>query len=140
MSTDNEVPLARPGDLLAGTDLRPAADELIALADELLPDVEKARTPRQLAQVLKANGDLLAQARVLVQRDIALVTGEAHVHALQVQAAIVASRQAIAKVTKLQSRLAKAGAVIDFVATVLTGSGTKIFNAARTLNQALALP
>ena len=94
----------------------------------------------QLAQLMKANGDLLEQARKLIESDILLIAGEARIAADQVRAAVQASAKVIAKVEKVKVKLAKIGAVLDFVATVFTGSGTKIFEAAIALKDELDKP
>lgn len=132
--------LAQPGDRLAKGELEASADELIALARLLEPDIEKADSAKQLAQLMKANGDLLEQARKLIEGDILLIAGEARIAADQVRAAVQASSKVIAKVEKVKAKLAKIGAVLDFVATVFTGSGTKIFEAAIALKGELDKP
>ena len=134
MSTnENGPPLARPGDVIAKDDLKPAADDLITMARLLEPDIENATTPKQLAALMKANGDLLEQARKLIENDIALIVDEAKIFADQVRAAITESQKIIAKIADVKSKLAKVGAVLDFVAAVATGSGTRIFQAALDL-------
>lgn len=132
--------LAQPGDKLAKGELEASADELIAMARLLEPDIEKADSAKQLAQLMKASGDLLEQARKLIENDILLVAGEARIAADQVRAAVQASSKVIAKVEKVKAKLAKIGAVLDFVATVFTGSGTKIFEAAIALKGELDKP
>jgi hypothetical protein len=140
MSEDTANGLARPGDKIGKDELRATHDQLIALAALLLPDIEKASSPRQLATLMQANGDLLAQARRLIDEDIVLIAGQARVFADQLRAAIEASKEVIAKVEDVKAKLAKVGAVLDFVATVFTGSGTKIFEGAHALKDALAGP
>jgi len=141
MSTNENGPsLAEPGDVIRKDDLRPAADDLIAMARVLEPDIENATTPKQLAALMKVNGDLLEQARKLIQNDIALIADEARIFADQVRAAIAESQKVIAKIEDVKTKLAKVGAVLDFVAAVATGSGTKIFQAAFDLRQQLDQP
>lgn len=140
MSEDATNGLAQPGDKIGREELRATHDQLIALAELLVPDIENASSPQQLAALMQANGDLLAQARKLIERDIALMAGQARVFADQVRAAVEESKKVIAKVENVKTKLAKVGAVLDFVATVFTGSGTKIFEAAHALKDALAGP
>jgi hypothetical protein len=141
MSTNENSPsLARPGDVIGKKGLKPAADDLIAMARLLEPDIENATTPKQLAALMKANGDLLEQARKLIENDIALIVDEARIFADQVRAAIAESQEVIAKIEDVKAKLGKVGAVLDFVAVVATGSGTKIFQAAFDLRKQLDQP
>jgi len=132
--------LALPGDMIRKDDLLPTAEQLIEMAQSLKPDIERAESPKELAALMKANGDLLAQARVLIEADIELVVGEAKISADQVLAAVAESQKVIEKVERVRSKLAKIGAALDFVAAVLTGSGTRIFEAAFVLKDALGKP
>jgi len=102
--------------------------------------IQKAKTPQQLARLMKTHGDLLAVARDGVDKDIALIAGEAKVSADQIRAAVTKAREIVDKVEKLKSRLAKLGAVLDFFAAVATGSATKIFAAAKAPKTELDKP
>jgi hypothetical protein len=139
MSTSANRGLSQPGDKIAKGELKASADELIAMAKLLEPDIEKASSAQQLAKLMKANGDLLAQARSLIESDIVLVVGEAKIFADEVRAAVEESTRVIAKVADAKSKLAKVGAVLDFVAAVLTGSGGAIFDEAFKLKDALTI-
>jgi hypothetical protein len=140
MSNGATSPLAQSGNKLNKDELEPSSAELIGMAKLLEPDIENATTAVQLAKLMKAHGDLLAEARKLIESDIALVVGEARIFADQVRAAVEESRKVIAKVADAKSKLAKVGAVLDFIAVVVTGSGTKIFDAAFALKDALTSP
>ena len=137
---ESRIELAKPGDNIGAEDLKPTSEGLIAMAKSLEPAIEKAKNPQQLAQLMRANGELLAQARKLIEGDIALVVGEAKILADQVRAAIDEANKVIAKVAKVKAKLAKVGAVLDFIAAVFTGSGTKIFEAANMLKDDLSKP
>lgn len=140
MSTGVKNEQAQPGDKIGKDELQPVSDELIAMAKSLEPDIGKADSVQQLAKLMKVHGDLLAHARKLIEGDIALIVGEAKISADQVRAAVKESERVIANVGELKSKLAKIGAVLDFVATVLTGSGTQMFEAAFALKDELNKP
>lgn len=136
MADDVLIP-ASAGAGIAGEDLQETIDRLRAWAaslDAVLQttiDVEEAQAAARLQQ------DLLNRATDLVVVQIDLITGEAEVTAVHINAATQYAQDVIGEIAEAKQRIAKLGQVLDFLAVLGTGSGAKIVAAAVKLKKGL---
>jgi len=137
MSDTTQLATANAGDTLDTADMQASIDTLLALADSLNEPKAKAATVQEVQELGRTQQELGAMAQALVNKQIALLAGEAKITAAHIDAASRAASDAIAKIAGVKKKLQTIGKVLDFFAVVLRGSGTKILEAAIGLKGAL---
>ena len=137
MAEADTLELAQAGDRIDGKDLQESIDRLLALEagmNELKP---KATTMSELDEIGAAQQNLRSTAFGLVDKQIELIVGRAKVTADHINAATEAAQAKIVKIAEVRKQLETVGILLDFFATVLTGNGEKIVEAAFALKDQL---
>jgi hypothetical protein len=129
--------LAKAGDQLTIADLNGAFQFLIDEANALNADAARAPDVATQQAIGRTQNALLARAAKLNAKSIDLLTDEARITAEHINSAVTAAKTVIEKIASIKSKLEKLGAVLDFFAAVLTGSGTAILAGANDLESAL---
>lgn len=125
--------VATQGDTLDGADLQTSIDALRQMAKGLMPSDTSALSVGELQAIAQRQAELLSAASKLVNAQIALLAGEAKVTAEHINGAIGFAQGVLRQIADIKDKLAKAGAIVDFIGAVLTGNGKVILAAANTL-------
>jgi hypothetical protein len=134
---DEALPTATAGVAITGAELQDSIDRLRQWAEDLDAVVASATEVQEAQAAARLQQDLLDQALALVGAQIDLIAGEAQVAAAHINAATQYAQGVIARIADWKRRIEKLGQVLDFLAVLSTGSGTKIVAAAVTLKQGL---
>lgn len=140
--SDNTIPLAVEGDEISIAALASAVDycnrQADALDAELGAAIQAGKLPQaRLNELRDLRNEHRAKALMLAAGSIRLQAGEAKISAEHVASAVGAATKTIESIQAFKDKLAKLGAVLDFFATLLTGSGRQIVAGAKTLKSAL---
>lgn len=137
MAEADTLDVARAGDRIDGKDLQDSIDRLLAIEAGMNALKAKAGSLGELNEIGAAQQDLRSMAMGLVNQQIALIVGQAKVTADHINAATEAAQAKIAKIAEVRRNLETVGKLLDFFATVLTGNGQKIVEAAFALKDQL---
>jgi hypothetical protein len=135
-----ELDTAEAGDALTADDLQRTFDWFTELARSLEPHVSNAPDVAAAQAVGRTQEALRERARALVEKQIALIAGQARITAEHIDSAVAFADKVIKQIADIESRLEKIGKVLDFFAVVLTGQGDKIVEAAVQLKSDLSKP
>ncbi len=129
--------VAATGESVRGSELQSSIDALRAIANAMDELVAQAATVAEAQEIARRQQQLRSMARELIVAQIELMVGEAKIAAEHINAATIYANDVIAKIADWRKRIAKAGALLDFLAVVVTGDGGKILKAAVKLKSAL---
>jgi hypothetical protein len=133
MADSATLEVASKDDVIDGTDLQASVDSLRQMANGLMPYDTSALSVDELQAIAQRQAELRSAASKLVNAQIALLAGEAKVTADHINGAIGFARGVVAQIADIKDKLAKAGAIVDFIGAVITGNGKVILQAAHTL-------
>jgi hypothetical protein len=133
MADSATLEVASKDDVIDGTDLQASIDSLRQMANGLMPSDTSALSVDELQAIAQRQAELRSAASKLVNAQIALLAGEAKVTADHINSAIGFARGVVAQIADIKDKLAKAGAIVDFIGAVITGNGRVILQAAHTL-------
>jgi len=125
--------VATQGDAIDGTDLQASIDSLRQIANSLMPLDTSALSVEELQAIAQRQAELRSAASKLVDAQIALLAGEAKITADHINSAIGFAQGVVGQIADIKDKLAKAGALLDFIGAVMTGNGKVILQAAHTL-------
>ena len=137
MSETSELDIAVAGDKVGGADLQASVDRLLAQAASLDAQIKTATEVEEVQALGRAQQDLRSAASSFVNVQISLLAGEVKVTAAHINAATKSAGEVISKIADIRKKVQTIGKLVDFVAVVLTGSGTKILEAAIGLKASL---
>jgi hypothetical protein len=137
MAETDFLGVAAAGDAVRGSDLQPSIDALRTMASAMNELIAQAATVAEAQEIARRQQQLRSTASALIVAQIELIVGEARISAEHINAATAYANDVIAKIAEWRKRIAQAGALLDFVAVVLTGDGGKILKAAVKLKSAL---
>ena len=132
-----EMKTAAAGDALTQDDLQAAFNWLMEQAGQLREDRKTTSDEETSEAIGRRQNELEDAAAALVEKQIDLIAGEAKVSAEQINSAVSFADGVVSQVKDIKQKLAQLGQVLDFLAAVMTGSGTAIFKAALTLKEQL---
>lgn len=137
MTTTSELGTATGDERIAGSELQPSIDALLAMAAGLDAEIAAATDVEAIQSIGTAQSALNTQALALVTAQIELAAGGVLVTAEHINAAAAYAEAAVADIAEWRKKVASIGKVVDFFGAVLTGDGMKILDAAIKLKTAL---
>jgi len=137
MAEADTLDVAIAGDRIDGKDLQDSIDGLLAIEAGMNDLKAKAGSMGELDDIGAAQQKLRSMAIGLVNQQIDLIAGHAKITADHINAATEAAQGKIAKIAEVRKSLETVGMLLDFFATVLTGNGQKIVEAAFALKDQL---
>ncbi len=137
MGETSQLDVAVLGDTIRGADLQASIDSLLVQSSALDALVMVATDVGEVQALGRVQQDLRSAASSLVNVQIALLAGEAKITAVHINGATQFAEKVIAKIADVRKKVQTIGKLIDFFAVVLTGSGTKILDAAISLKASL---
>jgi hypothetical protein len=137
MSDTSDLEFAATGDTIQGADLQSSIDVLLAQAKALDEQIKASIDVEKVQALGRTQQDLRSAATSLLNVQIALIAGQVKVTAAHVNGATKFAEEIIAKIADWRRKVQTLGKLVDFFAVVLTGSGTKILQAAVGLKATL---
>lgn len=137
MTTTSELGTATGDERIAGSELQPSINALLAMAAGLDAEIAAATDVEAIQSIGTAQSALNTQALALVTAQIELAAGGVLVTAEHINAAAAYAEAAVADIAEWRKKVASIGKVVDFFGAVLTGDGMKILDAAIKLKTAL---
>lgn len=137
MTTTSQLGTATGDERIAGSELQPSIDALLAMAAGLDAEIAAATDVEAIQSIGTAQSALNTQALALVTAQIELAAGGVLVTAEHINAAAAYAEAAVADIAEWRKKVASIGKVVDFFGAVLTGDGMKILDAAIKLKTAL---
>jgi hypothetical protein len=134
----DQLETADGSETIAGADLQPSIDALEALAVSMDADIDTAADVDAVQAIGAAQVKLRNREQDLIDAQIKLLAGQVKLTADHINAATQFAKDTVSKIADWKTKVAKAGAVVDFLGVCLTGDGFKILGAAVSLKKALS--
>jgi len=140
MTDETTPPAAQPGDELDAASMTRAASSLLDQANDVARRLGLSTKDSVTKKLLLQHEQLVADAITLNSGAIVLIAGEAKVEGAAIANKIATANETLKKIASTKRAIGILDTLIDFVAAVLTGSGTAIVEAVINLDKDLEKP